>query len=499
MTQIDRRTFLSGAGAGGLSLLGMDAAASAARQLRSICPPGPPIPRRLQDAIRGRVFRRGSPGFSEAARIFNKNFDNVVPRLVARPVDTRDVRAALRWAIRHDVPFRARSGGHSYAGYSVLGGDGLVIDLRQLRQISVDRRAGTVTVGAGAQLIDVHAALARHGGAVPGGSCPSVGIAGAALGGGQGLTGRKFGLTSDNLIEAEIITADGCVQRVNRRTDPDLLWALRGGGGGNFGIVTRFTFRVRRVPSRAAYFNVRWPWSSANQAIDAWQRWAPRTNDGLTCILHLDAGGGGASINTSGQYLGPAGDLGRLLRPLLSVPGARVSTATYDYFTLQLIWAGCRHIGLLGCHNVGTRPGGALPRERFQAKSDYVTRPLSAAGRSAAINAIQGLARSRGGGALLFDAYGGELNRPAPHATAFVHRDSLFCIQYFTESAGAWLRQTHSAMRPYVSGQAYQNYIDRELNDWRRAYYGANYRRLVEVRKRVDPEHRFNFPQAIGR
>jgi FAD/FMN-containing dehydrogenase len=80
-----------------------------------------------------------------------------------------------------------------------------------------------------------------------------------------------------------------------------------------------------------------------------------------------------------------------------------------------------------------------------------------------------------------------------------VHRDSLFCIQYFTESAGAWLRQTHSAMRPYVSGQAYQNYIDRELNDWRRAYYGANYRRLVEVRKRVDPEHRFNFPQAIGR
>ena len=154
-----------------------------------------------------------------------------------------------------------------------------------------------------------------------------MGIAGVTLGGGMGLAGREFGLTTDNLVGAQIVTADGKLRSVDKHTNPDLLWALRGGGGGNFGIVTQFTFRVHSLPSSAAYFFF-WPWSSASAALEAWQGWAPHARDQLTSIFHLNAGGGGNSVEVSGQYLGPASDLGSLLGPLRSVPGAHVSAAT---------------------------------------------------------------------------------------------------------------------------------------------------------------------------
>jgi FAD/FMN-containing dehydrogenase len=375
-----------------------------------------------------------------------------------------------------------------------------VLDLRNLHGVSVNHSARTATVGAGAQLIDVYAALAVHGATIPAGSCPSVGVGGHALGGGMGLAGRAFGLTTDNLLAAQIVTADGKLRHVDHHTDPDLLWALRGGGGGNFGAVTELTFRTHRLPSSASYFFVTWPWSSASDAISAWQGWAPHARDQLTSILHLDAGGGTTAVRVTGQYLGPSGDLGGLLSPLTSVAGANAMTGDQDYLGLQLRWAGCLHTGLTSCHTVGTSAGGTLQRESFRAKSDFVTHSLSAAGRGTLLSAVQARSGQPGSGAILFDSYGGAINRVAPRATAFVHRNALFCIQYLTYGGGGgWLGQTHASMRRYVSGMAYQNYIDADLQNWQHAYYGANYRRLLEIRRAVDPEHRFNFPQAIGR
>jgi hypothetical protein len=449
--------------------------------------------------MRGHVFERGSPEFPDVAHVFNVRFDSVLPRAVGRPLDAADVRGAVRWAVAHDVPLRPRSGGHSYAGYSTLS-NGVVLDLRKMNSISVDRRAGTATIGAGAQLIDVYAALSRRGATIPAGSCPSVGIAGVTLGGGMGLAGRKYGLTMDNLLGVEIVTADGKVRRVDRRHDPDLLWALRGGGGGNFGIVTKFTFKLRPAPGGAAYFFVSWPWSEASDAIAAWQSWAPHARDELTSILHLSAGPGFTTVTVSGQYFGPASDLGGLLGPLASVPGASIRTGNQDYMGLQLRWAGCLTKGLPACHTVGTSPGGTMQRDNFFAKSDYVTRPLSSAARDTLVSAIEARSGFAGSGAILFDSYGGAINRVAPRATAFVHRNALFCIQYLSyNGGGGWLGLTHGNMRPYVSGMAYQNYIDADLGNWQHAYYGSNYARLKAVRRRVDPEHRFNFPQAIGR
>lgn len=419
----------------------------------------------------------------------------MLPQAVARPLDATDVRDAVRWLVSHGMPLRARSGGHSYAGYSTRSG-GVVLDLRNLRQIIVDRRAGTATIGAGTQLIDVYAALNKQGVTIPAGSCPSVGIGGHALGGGMGLVGRAFGLASDNLLGAQIATADGRLRTVNAASDPDLLWALRGGGGGNFGVVTHLKLRVHAVPATASWFIVNWPWSSAGAALDAWLRWAPHAKDTLSSVFHLETG---PAALVAGQYLGSAHDLPGLLAPLTSVRGASVNSGAQDYFGLMVRWAGCLGRSLQSCHTVGTRPGGMLERASFGAKSDYLVKPLSAAGRSALTGAIERRQGLTGSGAILFDSYGGAINRIAPGKTAFVHRNDICCIQYLSYSGGAaWLNQTYAAMRPYVSGMAYQNYIDADLTNWRHAYYGTNYPRLVEIQREVDPNHYFNFPQAIG-
>src|ERR1700733_14198668 len=502
--RIDRRAFLVSAGAAGLSVACGTSGQTVARAGQTVARAGQRIARAAASGagppIAGQVIKRGAPGFLAAAHVYNERFDGVLPMWVARPTGAGDVQKAVNWGLANGVPLRARSGGHSYAGYSTLSG-GMVLDLRNMRGISVNVSKRTATIGAGAQLIDVYAALAARGMTIPAGSCPSVGIAGHALGGGMGLAGRRFGLTADNLLSAQIVTADGKSQTVSSHTNPNLYWALRGGGGGNFGVVTSFTFRAHAVPSTVAWFIVEWPFSSGSDALAAWQSWAPHAQTGLTSIFHLN-GGGSNPVRVTGQYFGPASDLGRLLAPLTAVGGANVSTGNLGYLDAQLFWAGCSPSpsALTACHTAGTRPGGTLMRESFQAKSDYVSKPLPAAARNALVQAAQTRAGLPGSGAILFDSYGGAINQVAPGATAFVHRRVLFCMQYLSYGGGAaWLASTAARMRPYVTGGAYFNYTDPTLNNWQSAYWGSNYARLAKIRKQIDPHHYFNFPQAIGR
>jgi FAD/FMN-containing dehydrogenase len=447
----------------------------------------------LQAAIKGHVFRPSDPGFDKVARVFNTRFDHVTPHAVARPINGPDVRDAVRFTTEHGVSVRARSGGHSYTGYSTLA-DGVVLDLRKLNWVNFDQAAGTATIGAGSQLIDVYAELAKHGVTLPGGSCPSVGIAGVTLGGGFGLASRFLGLTIDSLLAVEIVTADGQLRTVDPTSDADLLWALKGGGGGNFGIVTEFVFKVHPMPNTSTFFEISWPWSSADHAIAAWQEWAPHAIDKITSVLHLDSPG---HINADGQYLGGSGDVPRHLKTLLDVPGANlIANVEKPYLQTQLLLAGCEQLTVEQCHTTGAGPGGVKPREAFNAKSDYVLTPLSSHGRAAMIAA----AEAPGSGSLLCDSYGGAVGRVDPTATAFVHRRPLFCIQFYGNGATAgWIDQAWSKLRPHVTGGAYQNYMDASLRGWEQAYYGQNLSRLKATRTRVDPHHYFNFPQAIGR
>ena len=416
----------------------------------------------------GRCIRPGSPRYPAAARVYNLRYDGARPDAVIEPRDSRDVQAILRWADRNDVRVTARSGGHSYAGYSTLD-EGVVVDLRRLEGIDVDRGRRRVSIGAGAHAIAIVDALARHGGAVPLGSCPTVGLGGLALGGGYGLAGRAWGLTADNVTRITAVTPDGRLRRLDRRHDEDLFWALRGAGGGNFAIATRFELRVHHAP-RAAWFRGSLP--GAAGAIAAWQAWAPEADPRLTALLQLGSDG---AVNVLGQYLGSEARLNAALAPLRRA-GATLTTGTSAYGPLQVRWAN----------------GRTSPRARFSAKSHYVARSLPERTRDAL---VAELARSRC--SILLDAYGGALNRPRARDTAFVHRDARYSIQYLTYAGDrAGLRRLHRIVAPHADG-AYQNYMDPELRGWRRAYYGRNLQRLEDVRERYDPDRRFRFPKGI--
>jgi FAD/FMN-containing dehydrogenase len=411
------------------------------------------------------------------------------------------VSRTILWARANAVPIRARSGGHSYAGYSTT--TGVVIDVSRLASITVNAAAGTVGIGAGARLMDVYRELAAHGLAIPGGSCPTVGIAGLALGGGVGFSGRKLGLTCDNVRSFTMVTADGVVRSCTPQRNPNLFWAGRGGGGGNFGVATRFTFTTHPVGNVTIY-RAGWPWSDAARVVDAWQRWAPVAPDELFSLLDLESSDSGRlRVGSSGQFFGTGPQLQALLTPFFAAGAApdTLEITTMPYLDAMLLWAGCSDA--LHC-----RLGDGVGRSPFAAKSDYVNGLLSPAGIAALVQAVEARAATPAGGSVLFDAYGGAINRVPKASTAFVHRDASYSLQYVAgwspasgdtgaEAATSWLRSAYAAMRPHVSGLAYQNYIDRELPHWGLAYYGSNYARLRRVKHQYDPHNVFRFAQSI--
>ena len=443
----------------------------------------------------GDVVIPGSARYASGRLLWDTRFDGLKPRAIAYCANVADVERIVRWGRARQLHVVPRSGGHSYAGYS--SGDGVVVaDISRLERVAVtDSRA---TIGAGAKLFDVYAALASHGVTIPAGSSPTVGIAGLALGGGVGYSSRRFGTTADNLRRLKIVTADGESLVCDPSHHADLFWACRGGGGGNFGIVTDLTFATHQVSTVSTYV-IEWPWAQASQAVAAWQAFAPNAPDALFSVLDLIATdpsspGARAHVVSAGQYFGPESDLHSLLQPLTSAgTPIRFATQTLDYLDAVVHWAGCRDAA--SCTGA---------RSAFAAKSDYVAEPLPPA---AIATLVQSIAARQGQGraAIYLDAYGGAINRVPKAATAFVHRDALFSIQYTAQWSGGgndaasltWLTSLHAQMRPHVSGFAYQNYIDPQLRTWRQAYYGTNLPRLEAVKRKFDRHNFFRFPQSI--
>jgi FAD/FMN-containing dehydrogenase len=427
----------------------------------------------------------------------DSRFDGAHPRAIVYCQSAEDVEKTIRWAHKHAIHLVPRGGGHSYAGYSTTS-SGVVVDLSRMHRIRV--RNGIATVGAGARLIDVYAPLAGHGLTVPAGSCPTVGIGGLAQGGGIGYAGREFGLTCDNVVGISLVTAEGRLLDCNADENSDLFWACRGGGGGNFGIATRFHLRTHQIDD-VSYYQVVWPWSDAARAVHAWQSFAPHAPPRLFSTLYLATStprGSGTQpfISSGGQFFGSETELRSLIAPLTSTgTPTHVTAGTLSYLDAIMRWAGCDP--LAQCHVVG--------HHSFKGKSDYVDVPLPNAGINTLLAGLEASQASitLGGAALFFDAYGGAINRVHPAATAFVHRNALFSIQYFSSWAGngladlQWIRNLYAAMRPYVSGFAYQNYIDPDLKHWQHAYYGANLRRLADIKRKHDPHGFFHFAQGI--
>ncbi|HEX6701364.1 MAG TPA: FAD-binding oxidoreductase [Gaiellaceae bacterium] len=441
--------------------------------------------RALERAVRGPVITRGTPRYESARRIFDSLYDSVRPLAIVQPLDTSDVSRVVRWAQSTGVHIVARSGGHSYSGYSTT--PGVVVDLSRLAGVRVT--PGRAVIGPGARLGNIYDVLGRHGRAIPAGTCPSVGIGGHALGGGFGLASRAWGLASDNLVSCRIVTADGAVLVADPSRHSDLYWACRGGGGGNFGIVTELVFRTHAV-DQGSYFVGTWPWAQVEDVVASFLRWAPTAPDALGSICRLATGPGGPTVQVFGQFLGTETRLKEALATL-HPPAQKLVIAPSSWLDLVRRWAGCLGHTLPGC----SAPG----HQAFVGASDYVRRVPSAAELAAFRRVVE--ARGSEGGALLIDAYGGAVNRISPTATAFAHRRELASIQYFAAgeaaSARAWVQHSRAALASAVSGAAYVNYIDPSLRNWQHAYYGPNLARLKQVKRRYDPHNLFHFAQSI--
>jgi FAD/FMN-containing dehydrogenase len=502
----------SGAASETASTATADTAAAASAAIPSATrPAGPADWAALAKDLDGPLIRPGDSRYQDARRLFQPQYDTLAPSGVVYVDGAQDVSTALAFARRFGLPVTARSGGHSYAGWS--SSSGLVLDVGKLSTVSAS--SGHATVGAGARLIDVYTGLADRGVTIPAGSCPTVGVAGLTLGGGVGVTGRAYGLTCDSLTGAEVVTADGTIRQVSASHDADLYWALRGGGGGNFGVVTSLSY-VTHPAVQCSYAFLSWPWSQAARVVEAWQAWAPSAPDAMWADLHLLVWANGQyQLGTTVNYLGSEGELSNLIDRLGVTPSS-VDLHSRSYLDTMQVMGGVYGWSQAAAHLPGDLPGqnpdGQVTRESYGARSDIFNRPLTGSGISALIAAIERYPRtgpSGGSAGVAFDALGGAINRVGTGATAFVHRKGLFTAQYtanypngVTGGTGAarswsWLDGVWSAMRPYASGEAYQNYIDPHLTGWEQAYYGSNAARLQTVKRTYDPTNLFHFPQSI--
>ncbi|SEF83640.1 FAD/FMN-containing dehydrogenase [Thermomonospora echinospora] len=502
---MERRRFLTVAGLAGLAAGCTDESPASVPSPTveatggAVTPTGPADWEALGRGLAGRLVRPGDDAYDEARKLYIPRFDRVRPAGVAYCAGPEDVSECVAFARRQRLSVAVRCGGHNYAGWST--GGGLVIDVSPMN--AVQAGGGRATVGAGARLIDVYKGLTDRGVAVPAGTCPTVGIAGLALGGGIGVVSRRHGLTCDVLEAVRVVTADGRVRDCDARRDADLYWACRGGGGGNFGVAVQFVFRTHPA-AEVTLFSLRWPWPRAAQVVGGWQSWAPYAPDELWSGLQIntDPSAGTPTVDVTGAAFGdPDAHLDRLTAAVGADPAFR-SVDTHSYLEAMRRVGGCADGGIAACHRAGTLPGGRpdgrYPRTEYTAKSHVATRPLT----GSAIEALTG--RFTGGNgvagrSVLLDALGGAVGRVRPGDTAFPHRNALFTVQYLAGTGDrGWLRDVHGAMERHLGGAAYVNYVDPELRGWQRAYYGGNYERLVRVKNAYDPDGLFTFPQSIG-
>jgi len=442
----------------------------------------------LKKALKGPLLRPGDSGYATAARPYNAALGVRTPAAIAAVAGTDDVRTCVRLVRGHGVTLAARGGGHSYAGFSTPD-NGVVVDLSALKGITI-KSDGTAVVGAGARLIDVYAALAAHGRALPAGSCPTVGIAGSTLGGGIGVVARAYGLTCDHLKGATVVTADGVAHTVDGNHDADLFWALRGGGGGNAGIVTSFTFGTVPAPT-ITVFSLHFPASRTARVLRSWSAWMDAAPDRLSSLCAVTA----ATTPTNrvtGTWTGPAAALSGHLASLIAAVGAAPTsrtTHTYGYLSAMKYFAGCLDETVAAC-----RAGG---RQSFRAASRMLGHTVNAS----TADQVVGLMRRQKGMVLLFDSLRGQVARVKTADTAFPHRGAHASVQVYSGNAasGPAVLAVQQALAPIVGTGAYVNYLNPGQRDWATAYYGANLPRLRRVVRKYDPDGVFDFAQSVLR
>ena len=444
--------------------------------------------------FRGELLRPGDDGYEPARRLWNGAIDRR-PALIARCAGAADVRAGIEYAQASGLPLAVRGGGHNVAGTASCDG-GLVLDLSPMKQVRVDPGSRTAWVQAGLLWGELDQATQRFGLATTGGIVTHTGVAGLTLGGGIGWLMRKHGLTCDNLLAVELVTADGRRLRADERSHPELLWGVRGGGG-NFGVVTAFQFRLHQVGPQVLAGPVLYPAERAGQVLRRYRDWAANTPDEVNTVVNLRLAPplpiiperlhgvpvvtvvccyAGADLATGERLLAPVRRLATPLLDLVTVKPYAAHQATFDATVphgLHYYWRS-HYLDDLGDEAIDTLAGHA-----FQHRS-----PRSYT--------------------IMFQL-GGAVRHLPEEATAFSGRGAGYALNInavATDADGypeqaAWARRTWEAMAPHGNG-VYVNFLDREGGERVRAAYGqAKYRRLAALKRAWDPDNLFRLNQNI--
>ncbi|MWV46246.1 FAD-binding protein [Paenibacillus sp. HJL G12] len=440
--------------------------------------------------LTGRIVFPGNPSYNAARMEYNRRFSKF-PRVIVFCRRTQDVINAIKWARERGIPLRARSGRHSYEAFSAING-GIIIDASEMNKVTVDRKKMVAHIQTGNPLERVYRKLWNKRVALPAGTAPDVGVAGLTLGGGIGLLSRKYGLTCDNLEQVEMVVASGrCGAKAiiaNKNQHSDLLWASRGGGGGNFGIATSYKFRVQPI-STVSIYSITWKWSDLDKVFPTWQHFAPSVTNRLTSTIEVSSKKVG-KIESTGQLLGSAEELRQLIRPLLQVgTPVKVMVRTVSFIEATKFFAASDlnlepKFKITGAY--GYQP---LPRDGVRIIRDF----LAKAPNQHATVWCQSL-----GGA------GSTVSRIAPTGTAYPHRNAETIYELSARWRNdneqprnvQWVKRFRRALRPFVIGD-YVNFPDLQIKNWPKAYYGANFARLKQVKRKYDPHNVFHFAQSI--
>jgi FAD/FMN-containing dehydrogenase len=459
---------------------------------RDVSLPGETV-EELRGALRGRLLAPSSPGYDEARAIWNAMIDRR-PALIARCADAEDVATAVRFAREHSLLISIRGGGHNIAGNAVSD-NGFMIDLSAMRSVQVDATRRIARVDAGATLADVDRAAQEHGLATPLGINSTTGVAGLTLGGGFGWLSRRFGLSSDNLLAADVVTAKGERIHVSANENADLFWGLRGGGG-NFGVVTSFEFALHPVGPTVLAGLIVHPLADAKDVLRFYREFAPSAPEELAVwavmrkapplpflpaewhgkeILVLAACYSG-DVATGERVLEPLRKFGRpiadvigpqpfaawqtILDPLLT-PGMRNYWKSHDFLEVS--------DGLI---DVLVDFAGKLPDAHTE---------------------------------IAFAQLGGAISRRANSETAYARRDAQYLMNVHGRWADAasdnavvgWARALFAAAAPFSTGSVYVNFLASDDEARVRAAYGSNYDRLVALKNRYDPTNLFRVNQNI--
>ena len=407
----------------------------------------------------------------------------------------------VKFASGFTTPFAPRAGGHSYVGAS--GGDqGIQLDLRRLSSVKYNSSNQTVVVGAGASLYSVHTALEPYGRTVPTGTCATVRVSGLTLGGGIGFEHRKYGLTCDALRSVQVVLANGTTVRASASLRADLFWACRGGGGGNFGVVTQYTFATSAATS-VGYASLRWTDADLERVLAGWQQRIAAAPGTSFAVLHLGTGSGQVTPRIVVRTLGTSAnaEADALVAAIGRTPAARTTTQYTHLQALQEV-AGCSGYTETQCQ---LEPTGLLARKVHISGSDILGRQLAGAEISALSNYLRTRATTNSTTTLQFEPFGGALANKAVADTAFPWRTAVASVQWRvgfssppTSSALTstynWISAGHTTFGSASVG-AYINYLEpsRPMS----AYYGSNYNRLRQLRTTYDPNGLFHGKYVI--